>query len=417
MAEQATPPLPLRAEQVRTFGALGNNTFRQLWASSWAYYTYRAMELAVLSWLVLETTNSPTLVALVGAMRSIPMFLLGFSSGAMADRLPRRQVMVSAQLVNVAVGATMLLLLAAGQSQPWHAFIAILITGASWAVDFATRRAFLADIFTGRALTNAMALDIGLLNATNLTGPIIGTVLIRLGGFPGAYAGITLLALTGLALVLTVAAPRRPRSTAAQNPLKQLRAGVGLLRANRAARAAVLVTIALNLFGWPMSQMVPVIARDVLGTSEVLYGVLAGSIGMGAIVGAVLLATFSPTKHGAVYVSGTLLWFVASLVFAASPWYLLSLFALLTAGIGIVMFGIMQPIIALNAVAPEERGRAIGAVVLGIGASPPGMVLIGLLADWLGPQIGLAIMSGTGLLVTLLLRRAFASLRDQPERR
>lgn len=411
-ASAAATPQPFG----RTFEALHSPIFRRLWALSWAYYTSRAMELVVLSWLVLEVTNSPSMVALVGAMRALPMALAGVLAGLMADRLPRRRVMWGAQAVNLTVTGTLLLLLVADRAEPWHAFVAIFITGATWAADFATRRAYLADVFAGRGLTNAMALDVGLLNASNLTGPVIGTLLIRFGGFEGAYLGIVLLGALALGIVFSVPPPPRRPLTVAHHPLQEITESLRLMRDNRAARAVVLVTVALNLFGWPMSQMVPVIARDVLGTTEVLYGVLAGAIGSGALVGAVFIAALSPRRRGVVYTYGTLLFFVASLAFAASPWYGTSLVALLAAGVGLVMFGVMQPTMVLEAVPPEQRGRAMGAVVIGIGASPAGMVAVGFLAEALGPQQGLALMSGVGLLVTLALWRAYPVLRDRPER-
>lgn len=400
----------------RTFEALRSPTFRRLWGLSWAYYTSRAMELAVLSWLVLQLTDSPSMVALVGAMRALPMALVGVFAGLMADRLPRRRVMWSAQAINLAVTGALLLLLIADKAQPWHAFVAIFITGATWAADFATRRAYLADVFTGQGLTNAMALDVGLLTASNLTGPVIGTLLIRFGGFEGAYAGILLLFALALGIVLSVPPLPRPAPPAERHPLRELGESLRVMRDNRQVRAVVLITVALNLFGWPMSQMVPVIARDVLGATEVLYGVLAGAIGFGALMGAVLLAAVSPRRRGAVYTSGTLLWFVASLVFAASPWYGVSLLALCAAGVGLVMFSVMQPTMALEAVPPAQRGRAMGAVVVGIGASPPGMVALGFLAEAVGPQLGLALMSGAGIAVTAALWRVYPALRDRPER-
>ncbi|MDE2766158.1 MAG: MFS transporter [Chloroflexota bacterium] len=400
--------------RVRTFEALHDGTFRRLWAASWAYYTYRAMEFAVLSWLVLELTDSPAMVALVGVSRAAPMFALGLFAGSVSDRFGRKWVMAVAQALSFAVVAALTWALLAERVAPWHAFAAIALTGTAWALDYTARRAYLASLFEGRSLTNAMALDTGLLISSNLTGPVLGTVLIRWSGFGGAYAGIAVLSALAIALVLTARTDRAPGQRA--NPLNAIAEAVAVTRRQRPILAAVLVTASFNLFGWPISTQIPVMARDELGASEVLFGLLAGGLGAGALVGAVLLAAFNPTRRGSVYSLGTLVFHAAALGFALSPWYPLSVGLLLIAGVGLVCFGIMQPLLVLEVVPAELRGRAMGALALAIGMGPFGMTMVGFLAEALGPRAGIAALSVVGMGAIVVLRAKFAVLRDARER-
>ena len=191
---------------------------------------------------------------------------------------------------------------------------------------------------------------------------------------------------------------------------------VAVTRTRRPILAAVLVTGSFNLFGWPISTQIPVMARDELGASEVLFGVLAGGLGAGALVGAILLASFNPTRRGTVYSLGTLLFHAAMLGFALSPWYSLSVGLLLIAGVGLVCFGIMQPLLVLEVVPAELRGRAMGALALAIGMGPFGMTMVGFLAEALGPRVGIAALSVVGIAAILALRAKFAVLRDARER-
>ena len=155
----------------QTFRALSNPTFRRLWFAGWVWYVNRMMEMAVLSWLVLQLTDSPSQVALVGVFRMAPMFLLGLIAGSVSDRFPRKYVMISTQFVNLGVTAGMLAVLVFGQIAPWHAFLATFLTGCAWAVDFSARRAYFAEIFNGDALTNAISLDVVALTGSSIIGP------------------------------------------------------------------------------------------------------------------------------------------------------------------------------------------------------------------------------------------------------
>ncbi len=413
MAELPDAMPQTQRRRLRTFDALRNATFRRLWAVSATYYTYRGMELAVLSWLVLELTDSASMVALVAVSRMTPMFLLGLVSGSLADRFPRKRAMVGAQMLNFTVVAGMTTVLFLDRAQPWHAYVIMFIAGCGWSVDFAARRSTLADIFKGPGLTNAVSLDSALLMGSNMLGPVLGTVLIRYVDFSGAYLGIALL--SALALLLTLSIQRQLKATPQgghESVASYVWGAVHLIRTNTNIRVAVQLTIAFNVFGWPVVYMIPVVARDVLGASEVRYGLLAGAVGMGALIGAVILASVTVKKRGSFFSLGSMGMLLAAMGFALSPWYPLSLVLLLTAGVFMAGFGVMQPLIALESTPPELRGRAMGAIVFGIGVQPVGTIAAGYLSELLGPQIGLTALTATGLAVILFMRLRYPMLRN-----
>lgn len=381
------------------------------------YYVSRTTEVAVLSWLVLELTGSPFAVALVGVSRVLPMFIFGLVSGSLSDRLPRKRLMLLAQATNLAVASVMMALLFTGNGQAWHAFTAIFITGTMWALDWPARRALIADIFSGKALTNATSLDSGLITGSNMIGPLFGTTLIRFGDFGGAYAGIATLLASALLLTFSLRIDARPaQDPSPVSPLRHVRDAASAMVENRTLLAAVLLTAAFNFFGFPFMQMVPVIGREFLGTSEVGYGLLVSAVGVGALVGAIGLASVQPAKRGAVYVFGSVVLMAAVGVFAWTPWYAVSFALMLVAGLGLAGFAVMQPAMALEAVKPELRGRAMGAISLGIGMQAPGMLLTGALAEVIGPRESLTLVIVSGITVVLLLRKLFPALRDVPER-
>jgi len=174
--------------------------------------------------------------------------------------------------------------------------------------------------------------------------------------------------------------------------------------------------VVLNFFGFPYVQMVPVIARDVLGVDEVLFGVLMSAAGTGALIGSLVIASKQISRQGTVYIMGASLMLVALFLFAFSKVYVISVVLLFVTGLGTSGFATMQIIIALRVVAPEMRGRAMGAIALGIGASPLGMAVMGVLAEVLGTQTALALLAGSGLIVMLIMGRLLPELRDLPSR-
>ncbi len=396
----------------RTFRSLRNPVFRRLWMAGWVWYVNRMMEMAVLSWLVLELTDSPSQVALVGVFRMAPMFLLGLVAGSVSDRFPRKYVMISTQVVNVVVVGGMLAVLVGGDVEPWHAYLATFLTGSAWAVDFSARRAYFAEIFRGDALTNAISLDVVSLTGSSIVGPLFAGTIIELVDFSGSYALMFGLYLAAGWVLFTI--PKTESMGEEKTPvLRQLKESVTMLANNRALVAALTITVSLNFFGFPFLTMVPVIGRDVLGANAFLYGILAGAAGIGSLTGAIIIASRQIRNHGQVYSLGSAFMLGIMVLFALSEWYTVSLVLLMVAGLGMAGFATMQPTIALRAVSPEMRGRAMGAIALGIGASPLGMLTVGWMAEPenLGPQMALAVLTGTGFVVVMVLRLLLPELR------
>ncbi len=370
------------------------------------------MEFTVLSWLVLELTASPVQVAYVGVSRMAPMFMLGLVAGSLADRFAKKRVMQATQITNLIVVAMMLYVISSGSVAPWHAFAASFVTGCAWTVDFSARRSYLGELFRPDQLVNALALDATALTGAAMLGPLLGGPLIALIDYSGVYAVMLVFYLAGFGLLLTIhSTPALPRTDDSPSVGGQVVEAVRMIRTNRALWAALTVTVSLNFFGFPYLQMVPVIAREYLGVGSTLYGVLAAAAGLGSLCGALFIASRTIRNQGAVYSLGAALMLAAVFLFAYSPWYFLSFVLLTIAGVGMAGFATMQPAIALQAVAPEMRGRAMGAVALGIGASPMGMFLIGQMAELMDPRLAVALLTGSGFIVLVALRVALPELR------
>ena len=397
------------------FQALAHPSFRRLWIAAWLWMTGMMMELAVASWLVLDLTDSPMEVALVGTFRMLPMFVLGLVAGELADRFPKKRLLVAAQALNVTGASTMLLLVVAGWVAPWHVYVCTFLIGMAMTTDFPARRGYFAEIFDTSRLTNAITMETAAMMGSFMLGPLMGGILIATIGFEGSYGVMVGMFLVSFFLVATVRAtdPGRGRLST-ESAVAHVVAGLRNTRRNQTLWSVFVVTAVVNFLGFPFMQMVPVIARDVLGVGSSLYGLLAASIGIGSFAGALLLAALRIQRPGAFFCLGALLLLLSIALFASSEVYLLSLVMLIVAGLGQAGFASMQSAITLQAAPPEMRGRAIGAVLLGIGLHPLGAVVVGTLAEVIGPQQALAILAGSGVVIVAVLRWMYPPLQGWP---
>ena len=338
------------------------------------------------------------MVTLVGVSRLAPMLLLGMVAGSLADRFPKKFLMAAFQLVNLVATGVLTILVFIDAIEAWHVFLALFITGVAWTVDFSARRSFYSELFADSRVVNAIALDSAAATGCNMLGPLLAGTMIAFAGYEGAFLFMCASTTGGFLLLLTVKTPysrtmEAPSVGVADQVVESLKA----VRSNPTLWAVVIVTICLNFFGFPFMQMVPVIARDVLNVGELGFGILGAAVGVGSLSGTLLIATRGVRRPGAVFALGAIVMLTGISLFSASTVYLLSFFLLLGVGVGMSGFANMQSSITLQAAAPEMRGRAMGAVALGIGTAIPGLLITGTLAETFGPQTALLSISLAGV--------------------
>ena len=360
------------------------------------------MDTVVLGLLVLQRTDSPLWVALVGALRFTPWLVFGVFSGLIADRANRWRVMVTARSTNVLVIAIVLTLVVTDWVQPWHTLLTVLALGWAFVLDQPSRHAFIHDLVGSQSLVRAMSLETVTITFGAILGPLFAGLFVELTGFTGAYLfllSLYVLSLVGISQVKSRIA--RP-STTSQTLWQDLVSGLRYSLRNRTIRAVLAVTLIMNFMAFSAMQLFPVVARDHLHVGPGLTGVLISASGIGALIGATTIVYLGVTKyHGRVYVFGSSLNLVGLLLFALSPWYPLSFLMLLMMGIGMAGFTSMQSTITLMSSAPERRGAALGVLGLCMGVGPLGMLAMGAVATHLNSQVAIGIGAAFGLLLLL----------------
>jgi len=402
---------PETDHRVSPLALMRDGNYRRLWIAGGFVGTIRWLELLAVGIFVFDVTGSAFQTSLITFFRFLPMILLGAVFGAIAERMNRRTLMLIACGLLTLVTALLAALAMAKAVAVWHLAIGVFLGGAVHTSEFPVRRTMLGEIAGPDRAKPALALDSLTNNGTRLLGPVGGGVIYQYVGLHGAYLLCTALYAISFLLVLRVAYQSTAQPSAAPSHyLTNIIEGVRFIRRQRMVVGALLVTIIVNMFVTPFTALVPVIGRDGLALSPSLVGVLASAEGIGALAGAMLVIWLQPRNFPRTYLVGSFIFFAGVLLFAGSGSFLFALTVLILAGFGHAGFSTTQSGIMFSAATPQMRSRVLGVLATSIGAGPIGVLNLGLMAEWLGPSLAIAVMTCEGLLLLAIVALIFPEI-------
>jgi MFS family permease len=384
----------------RTFPA----DFWCLWSVGLISSIVRWLETVVVGVVVYRETDSPFLVSMVTMLRLLPMGLFGAFLGAFVERFDRR-LMLAAMMALLALTSGVLAIVAAlGALQVWHLAIGALLNGFGWLTDNPLRRTMMGDSVGRDRMPRAMALDVVAQNLSRMIGPTVGGVVLVAAGIEGAF--LLCAGLYVIAVGATLAVRGHLPPTARVEPvLARVRDGLLAVASDRRLAAILAVTVVFNIFGWPFTSMIPVIGRDQLALGPEGIGLLTSIDGVGAFVGALVLAwRLAPRFHAATYVGGVALYQLGIIVFALAPGVVPAAVALLLTGLAGAAFATLQATLVYLAAPIEMRSRIMGVLSVCIGTGPLGFLWLGWLANRIGAPEATAVTGALGLAALLALR-------------
>lgn len=383
--------LPSPQHLFRTFGS---RNYRLFFAGQSISLTGTWMSIAAMGWLVYRLTGDPLMLGLVGFSMHAPTFVVSPLGGAISDRWDRRAVIVVAQAVNMVTMLGLAALTLSGVVEVWHVLTACVLLGVAKGFDMPARQALVVDIVGKREnLSNAIALNSSMFHGARLVGPMVAGGLIipwfgELGeGLCFLLDGISYVAAIGCLVALHIQ-PRRS-SGRPKHIVTDIAEGFTYTFGFPPMRAMMMLVATVALFGFPYATLLPIFAEQILQGDARTYGLLLGSGGIGALVGAMYLASrHSVLGLGRVIALNTLLFSTTMMLFAASTHLWLSTMLLTVAGAAGLIAMVGTNTILQTLVDDARRGRVMSFFGMTfMGAMPLGALLYGKAASTIGaPQ-------------------------------
>ncbi|MEU8616497.1 MFS transporter [Streptomyces sp. NPDC048623] len=380
-----------------TFSSLAIRNYRLFFSGAIVSNTGTWMARITQDWLVLSLTGSAAAVGITTALQFLPMLLFGLYGGVIADRLPKRPLLLVSQAALGLCGLTLAVLTLTGHVQVWHVYLIAFLLGMVTVVDNPTRQSFVSELVGPAQLRNAVSLNSANFQSARLIGPAVAGVMIASIGSGWAFLinGLSFLApITALLLMRTSELHRVERVPRAKG---QLREGLRYVAGRPDLIWPIVLVGFIGTFGFNFPIWLTAFSGQVFHVGAGTYGFLNTLMAAGSLVGALLAARRASTRLRMLVIAAGVFG-VLEVAAALSPSFWL--FALLLVPIG--MIGLTVNISANSAVQmatdPEMRGRVMSLYMMVFaGGTPIGAPLLGWVTDTFGPRVGFA----TGGLVSL----------------
>jgi len=389
--------------------ALGHRDFRLFWCGQLVSLIGTWMQSVGQAWLVLELTNSPFRLGLIGALQFGPILLFSFLSGAISDRVRKRRLLLGTQAALMLQAFTLAALVGSGHVQFWHVAVLAALYGLATTLDMPSRQSYIAHLVPRGDLMNAIALNSAVFNGARVVGPAVAGLLVARYGTAAAFL------MNGASFIAVLAALVAIRTEGAPSPRRGvgLRAEIaeGVRYAAGTPRVALVMSLLMvvSLFVVNMNVLVPLIARDVLHEGAHGFGLLMAALGVGAVAGALAVAALSVGRPPLGMVVGPALAAAALLLLLSTARHFGPTAAVLVAlGFAQIVFMTSCNTTVQIAVPDELRGRVMGLYALVFaGMTPIGALIMGTVAEHWGVSRACAVGGAAGLLLILALTGAW----------
>jgi MFS family permease len=369
------------------------------------------MQTVAAIWVVLSLTGSGVAVGLTTALQFLPMLLIGAWGGLLADRFPKRRLLITTQALMAIPAIGLFAVTATGVVAPWMVFLAVFAMGSVNAVDNPTRQSFVIEMVGADRVVNAVSLNSVIVQAARIVGPALAGILIATVGVVPCFA---LNALTFLAMILALWRMDPERLHAAPPARAEpgaIRAGLRYVLATPELLVPLALMALVGTLGFNFQVVLPLLAKFSFQSGAMTYAVLVSAMAVGSIAGALVNGHHGRTGPRLI-AGGALAFGVAALLSAAMPSLAFEVPALMLLGAAAVTFAATINSTLQLAVSPEMRGRVMALYsVVFLGSTPIGGPLAGWLAQSYDPRIALLLAGISGLTAAWAAHITFAKLR------
>ena len=344
-------------------------------------------------WLVYDLTNSVVLLGIVGFAGQIPTFILASYAGVIVDRRNRYRILIATQILAMIQALTLAALVYSGSIQVWQIIFLSVVLGFINAFDMPSRQSFMVEMVEKKEdLGNAIALNSTMVNGARLLGPSIAGVMISLTGEATCFLINGLSYLVVIASLLNMKIIPKERKPKSSKIISELKEGFQYTFGFIPVRFIILLLALVSLMGMPFSVLMPVYAKEILHGSSHTFGFLMGASGLGALSGALYLASRRNAAGLEKIIPVSAMVFGTGLILLSvtRAFGLASLVMILT-GTGMMMVMASSNTVIQTVIDDSKRGRVMSFYAMAfMGTAPFGRLIAGTLAKVIGTPMTLA---------------------------
>lgn len=369
------------------------------------------MQIIANGWLVLQLSDSGIAVGIATAMQFGPMLAGGAWGGLIADRLPKRKLLLATQSLFLVQALTLGILTATGAAELWMVYALTFLYGMVQIVDVPTRQAFVPEMVSDDNVMNAVGLNSAVFNASRMVGPAIAGLLIAKVSIALCFFANSV---SFLAVLLAIARMRPDELRRAEHTVPtgrgQIRAGIRYAASHPELLVSIVLMGIVGCFGLNFQTVMPLLAKHTFGGDATTYGTLSAVMAFGSVAGAMYTATRrrSSTK---LLIGAAIAFGVVETVAGFSPSLQAAYIVLPLVGLfGMLFISASNSLIQLTTT-PVMRGRVIALwSLVFLGSTPIGGPLVGWICEAISPRAGFFVGGVASILAglvvgPLLLRR------------
>jgi MFS family permease len=363
-------------------------------------------------WLVLQLSHDNGLaLGLITALQFGPSLFLSMYAGVLADRYPKRRMLLATQALMGVLALVLGILVATGAVELWHVFVLAGGLGAVAAVDAPIRQSFVSEMVGPGLLANAVGLNSTIFNGARLVGPALAGLLI--GAASGNTAPAFFLNAASFAFTIGALAGMRVDELAPSPPVPrasgQLREGLAYTWAHPDLMLAMVLAFVIGTFGFNYQVTIALMAREVFHLGAEAFGLLSTCFAVGSLTGALLSTRRSVRPRQRFLVISAVVFGLLTVVAGLMPSYVSFAVLLIPTGAAALIFSVANNSFVQLGVDPQMRGRVMALYFMCfMGGTPVGAPLIGWIAEHLGAPWGL-ILGGSVCVVAGLGAGAWLS--------
>jgi MFS family permease len=376
------------------------------------------MQMTARGYLAYELTNSASKLTYVNVAFAFPMLSLSLFGGALSDRLDKQKIIQIGQFGAATLGFLIAAIIFSNHINWLHLLAVSFVQGGIWAFMVPSRHAFIAELVPRKNLNSAIALNSAGFNVSNLIAPAVAGLIYGLAGPGVVYSIIGGLALTGVFFTFIIKPEMRigndvqgSDKSEKKEIFAQIKIGLIYIYNEKLLFSLLIASLIFSLLAEPFRFMLPIFVKDIYLKGPEAMGLLTTLMGLGSVIASIIIAGIESNKRGLIWIIGGFLTGGCLLILSISDSYTISLIVMIFLGVADSIRRTLSMSIMMEKTRPDLRGRVMSIYMLNWGLIPLGALPAGILADIIGAQ------STIGILSILLLVASALVLITQKELR